>query len=127
MVAPIRNPHLALLRVYGHAHGMIDAGFVAANDSDGRDVTVGISVKNADRTIAIVRDDDGVVNGIIGHAHRPIQSRLGSLKCSQRFDIAFGARGINRNGGWAKLTCLSWGVLVQRGVTPATRILDHSP
>jgi len=71
---------------------MIDACFVAVNDSDGRDVTIGIAVKNANRTIAVVRDDDGIVNGIIGHAHRPIQSGLRALQCAQRLPIAFRAR-----------------------------------
>src|SRR5712691_6618691 len=91
VVSPIRDPNLALLWVHRYAHGVMDACFVAANDSDRCDVTIGIAVKKADRTIAVVRDDDGIVNGIVGHAHRPIQSRLRSLKYAQRLHIAFRA------------------------------------
>src|SRR5712691_4480032 len=127
MVTPIREPKLALLRVHRTTHGMMDACFVAVNHSDGCDVTVGLAVKNADRTIAVVRDDDGIVNGIIGHAHRPIQSRLRSLKCAQRLHIAFRARGVERNGRRSKLSRFGGNIRVQRGVTPATRVLDHSP
>src|SRR5580700_9650202 len=127
MVTPIRDPNLALLRVNCYTHGMIDARFVAVNDSNGCDVTICLAVKNADRTIAVVRNDDGIVNGIVGHAHGPIQSRLRSLQHAQRLHITFFTCGVKRNRGWSKLSRFSRNIRVQRGVTPATHVLDHSP
>jgi len=91
------------------------------NDPDGRDVTIGIAVKNANQTIAIVATTM-VWNGIIGHARGPISSRLRALQCGSG-SIAFRAPLSKALTKVCRKTFPLQRDIQSRGVTPATRVL----
>src|SRR6185436_8141105 len=79
------------------AHRAHDLRRRPLDDADGRDVARGAAPEDADGAVAVVRDGDLVALAIDVDGHRPVQAGPRALDRTNRRDVAFGVRVVNRD------------------------------